>query len=127
NAPDLEALRTGAASARNLYPTSGSNIDKQHWVRRFAPGDGISTISGCSTEELANAIEEFVDGPLDLHQRMPVQQLVIMDGRKAEIKLVTRFHHAAADGLSAALWLSHQLRVAYEKEGPVTEVSAFQN
>lgn len=27
--------------------------------------------------------------------------------------LATRFHHAAADGLSAALWLGHQLSVAY--------------
>jgi hypothetical protein len=127
NAPGLEALRTGARSARNLYPTTGSKIDQQHWVRRSEPGQGISAISVFSTEDLAKAIEEFVDSPLDLHKRMPVQQLVIVDSVKDEVKLVTRFHHAVADGLSAAMWLSHQLRVAHEKESPVTEVSPFQN
>jgi hypothetical protein len=127
NAPDLEALRIGARSARNLYPATGSYIDQQHWIRLSQPGDGIKVISVSSTEDLAKAIEEFIDGPLDLHNRMPVQQLVVVDVVKNEVKLATRFHHAVADGLSAAMWISHQLRVAHEKTTPVAEASPFQN
>jgi hypothetical protein len=39
--------------------------------------------------------------------------------------LATRFHHAAADGLSAALWLGHQLSVVYGLTPPAnaTELS----
>ena len=75
NAPGLEALRTGARSARNLYPATGSYIDQQHWIRLSKPGDGISVTSVSSTADLAKAIEEFIDSPLDLHKQMPVQQL----------------------------------------------------
>ncbi|MEK6283228.1 MAG: hypothetical protein AABN95_22965 [Acidobacteriota bacterium] len=125
--PTLEALRTGARSARNFYPTTGSHIDKQHWIRFNEPADGVAAISGSSTEDPAKAIGEFLDRPFDLHLQMPVQQLVINDSINAEVKLLTRFHHAVADGLSAAMWLSHQLRVAHEKEAPVTQVSPFQD
>ena len=126
NAPGVEALRRGARSARNLYPATGSFINEQHWIRLNDPGDGISVISVSSTKDLAKAIEEFIDAPFDLHNQMPVQQLLILEVMKNEVKLVTRFHHAAADGLSAAMWLSHQLRVAQEKTAPVAEVSPFQ-
>lgn len=126
NAPDVEALRKGARSARNFYPTTGSHINKQRWVRFPEPEDGVAAISVSSPEHLTPAIEEFLDSPLDLHRQAPVQQLVILAGSNAEVKLVTRFHHAVADGLSAAMWLSHQLRVAFEKEAPVAEVSPFQ-
>ena len=126
NAPGLEALRTGARSARNLYPATGSHIDEQHWIRINEPGDGISVISVSSTEDLATAIEDFIGTPLDLRKQMPVQQLVIVDVGKNEVKLLTRFHHAVADGLSAAMWISHQLRVAGEKTAPVAEASPFQ-
>lgn len=50
-------------------------------------------------------IERFVNQRFDLN--CPIRQMV--DGTT----LATRFHHAAADGLSAALWLGHQLSVAY--------------
>jgi hypothetical protein len=125
--PGLEALRAGATSARNLYPATGSHIDQQHWIHLSKTGDGLSVISVSSTEAQAKAIEEFIDSPLDLHNRMPVQQLAIVNGVMDEVKLVTRFHHAVADGLSAAMWLSHQLRVAHQKVAPVAEVSPFQN
>jgi len=49
-------------------------------------------------------IERFVNEPFDLNYQ--IKQMV--DGAT----LATRFHHAAADGLSAALWLGHQLSVA---------------
>src|SRR6185369_13667802 len=36
-----------------------------------------------------------------------------------------RFHHAAADGFSAVLWLGHQLNVAYEIETDQLERGQF--
>jgi hypothetical protein len=42
-----------------------------------------------------------------------------------QFSLVTRFHHAAADGLSAALWLGHQLSVAYGFIEPETVSTTF--
>lgn len=127
NAPGVDALRAGARSARNFFPATGSYIDRHHWVRFTRPDDGVAAISVSSTEEVTKKIEEFLDSPFDLHLQMPVQQLVITNRITAEVKLVTRFHHAVADGLSAAMWLSHQLRVAHEKEAPVAEVSPFHN
>ena len=126
-APGLEALRAGARSARNFYPATGSYIYKQHWVRFIEPGDGVTAVSVSSSEDLLKAIEEFLDREFDLRRQMPVQQLAIMNGVDGEVKLVTRFHHAVADGLSAAMWLGHQLRVAYGKEASVAEVSPFQD
>src|ERR1041385_4550934 len=117
--PTLDALRAGATRARDLYPTAGANIHKQHWVRCFEPNGGISACSVSSTEEMVKAISEFVDNPFDLRRSMPVQQLVVIDTISGEVKLATRFHHAAADGFSALLWLNHQLRVARERESPV--------
>jgi len=61
NAPDVEALRKGARSARNFYPTTGSYINKQHWVRFPQPEDGVAAISVSSPEHLTRAIEEFLD------------------------------------------------------------------
>ncbi len=49
-------------------------------------------------------LEQFVNEPFTQY---PIKQM--MNGTT----LATRFHHAAADGLSAALWLGHQLSVAY--------------
>ena len=49
-------------------------------------------------------LEQFVNEPFDQY---PIKQM--LNGAT----LATRFHHAAADGLSAALWLGHQLSVAY--------------
>ena len=52
-------------------------------------------------------LERFVNNSFDLHLGYPIKQTLI------GATLATRFHHAAADGLSAALWLGHQLSVAY--------------
>src|SRR5688572_24307695 len=49
-------------------------------------------------------LEQFVNEPFT---RYPIKQM--LNGAT----LATRFHHAAADGLSAALWLGHQLSIAY--------------
>lgn len=125
--PGLDALRAGATSARNLYPTTGANIHKHHWVRCSEPDSGISACSVSSNEGMVKAISEFVDNPFDLRRSMPVQQLVVIEIISGDVKLATRFHHAAADGFSALLWLNHQLRVAREKESPVSQVSPFEN
>ena len=128
--PGLEALRAGARSARNRYPTTGSYIDKDRWVRCDELTDGVKVaapINGVGATNLIRAIEEFIDGPFDLRKQMPVQQLVIINGSGKPMTLVTRFHHAVADGLSAAMWLGHQLQVAYGHERAVTEASPFQD
>ena len=125
-APGVEALRTGARSARNFYPATGSRIANKRWVRFKEQGDGLVAVSASTGEDAAGAVEEFIDSPFDPREHMPVRQLVITSGGGAGVRLVTRFHHAAADGLSAALWLGHQLRVAYEVEPPAAKASPFE-
>ena len=49
-------------------------------------------------------LEQFVN---EAFTQYPIKQM--LNGAT----VATRFHHAAADGLSAALWLGHQLSVAY--------------
>lgn len=56
-------------------------------------------------------LERFVNESFDSY---PIKQM--MNGAT----LATRFHHAAADGLSAALWLGHQLSIAYGLTPPAT-------
>lgn len=56
-------------------------------------------------------LEQFVNEPFN---QFPIKQM--LNGST----LATRFHHAAADGLSAALWLGHQLSVAYGLTPPAT-------
>ncbi len=125
--PGLVALRAGAISARNRYPTTGSYIDKKQWVRFPEPGDGVRLVSTLSDGETTGAIEEFLDRSFDLRVQMPVQQLVIVNEGRRGVELVTRFHHAVADGLSAAMWLKHQLGVASGHETPVVQASTFEN
>lgn len=118
--PSLEDLRAGAASAMARYPISSCTLKKRSWVHAAqAPS---LPINGNGQPPL----ECFVNERFDLRRESPVRQvLFVEDGAR----LVTRFHHAVADGLSAALWLGHQLSVAYgliEPEriaAPVSEVS----
>jgi hypothetical protein len=121
--PGLPALRAGAISARNRYPTTGSYIDKKQWVRFPEQGDGVRLVSTLSDGETTRAIEELLDSSFDLSVQMPVQQLLIVNENRKGAELVTRFHHAAADGLSAAMWLRHQLGVAYGHETPAVQAS----
>lgn len=119
--PGLEALQTGARSARNLYPTTGSYIDKKQWLRFNLPRDEVTLVEASS--DPAVAIEDFLESPFDPRREVPVQQLLIENRSDLSAQLVTRFHHTVADGLSAALWLEHQLGVACGQESPVAEVS----
>jgi hypothetical protein len=125
-APSVAAMRAGAKSARNLYPTTGSHIQGERWLRFAEPSDGITSATTTASLTLADVVKAFLARPIDLGSQMPVQQLVITDGVSGRVKLVTRLHHAAADGLSAAQWIGHQLRVASGKEPPVLDVQPFQ-
>ncbi len=125
-APGIEALRVGAISARNLYPTTGSHLEGKHWVRFPHPEAGVGTVSIASSREITKVVNEFLERPIDLRTQMPVQQLVLVNETNSQVTLVTRFHHAVADGMSAAMWLGHQLRVAHGKETPVTSAAPFQ-
>ncbi len=58
-------------------------------------------------------LEAFVNKSFDLQLGYPIKQTLI------GAALATRFHHVAADGLSAALWLGHQLSVTYGLTPPV--------
>jgi hypothetical protein len=107
NAPSLENLRAGAASATKRYPLSGCTIKHRSWV--FAAGSVQLPLNGNS----APSLESFVNDRFDTRREAPVKQVLLTNGEHGAA-LVTRFHHTAADGLSAALWLGHQLGVAYE-------------
>lgn len=126
-APDIDAFRSGARSARNLYPQTGSYVDKQRWARFEEVSDGVAVLSSADSLASTKAIEEFVARPVDLRRQLPVQQLIICNSPEATVQLVTRFHHAVADGLSAGMWLGHQLRVTYGLESPVARPSSFRN
>jgi hypothetical protein len=113
--PDIAALQAGARSARKRYRTSGSHLKRQAWVYH-EPRDELEIVS---TSEPRQAIERFIDRRFDPRRSCPVRQVLILD-RRGHATLVTRFHHAAADGLSAAMWLGHQLSVAYGVAVPDT-------
>ena len=99
--PSLERLRAGAESAMKRFPTSGSIVRNRRWVYKPEP----VIING------RTALSSFMNEHLDLRAGVPVRQMFIT--HESEACLATRFHHAAADGLSAVLWLGHQLSVAY--------------
>ena len=112
--PDVERFYAGARSAMNRFPTSACSVAGGEWVWRGNRSFKLETSS---------AIEVFINKRFDLRHEPPVKQLLVLNGSSA--RLATRFHHAAADGLSAALWLGHQLNVAYGLETPLLEPRQF--
>ncbi len=123
-APSLEALQRGARSARNLYPTTGSHIKNYHWRRFTEPADGVEVAAATGDENSATAIEAFLKTPFDPHTQMPVRQLVVRS-ESGRVRIISRFHHTAADGLSAAMWLAHQLGVARGEISSTTDANVF--
>ena len=119
--PGLEALQAGARSARKLYPTTGSYIDKKQWLRFNLPREEVNLVEASSDPVVT--IQELLESPFDPRREVPVQQLLVENRGDLSAQLVTRFHHAVADGLSAALWLEHQLGVACGQESPVASAS----
>lgn len=120
NMPSLERLLAGATSARNLYPITASMTDGRRWVRAEGPVDDVVALVGSTDAAAVGVLQDFVDSPFDLRMQAPVRQLRLAAGFGNDV-LATRFHHAAADGASAAMWLMHQLRVALGKERPLSE------
>ena len=106
---DLDALRLGAESARRMFPTSGSRLRWNRWVQERETSKESMTTAICS--DAASAIHNFINRPLDPQIDLPVQQLAITSSTCQSTTVVTRFHHAVADGMSAALWLRHQFEV----------------
>ncbi|HKP83350.1 MAG TPA: hypothetical protein VJT69_15070, partial [Pyrinomonadaceae bacterium] len=116
DAPAVDRFYAGAKSAMNRFPTSACCVDGQAWVWRENKYFKIEVATS------AAEIERFIDEPFDLRRERPVKQILILDGG---VRLATRFHHSAADGLSAALWLGHQLNVAYGLESAQSEPREF--
>ena len=108
--PNIDALRAGAHSGLKRFPVSGCSIEGKRWVWQDDPQFELQSVS---------ELEVFINEPFDLRHGIPVKQCI------SGTRLATRFHHAAADGLSAALWLGHQLNVAYRLEPPQTKRAPF--
>jgi hypothetical protein len=117
--PSLDRLRAGAASATNRYPVSACTIKNRSWVPA-ANGRAQLPLNGNRPPSL----DSFVNERFDARRESPVKQLLRTNGDNGAA-LVTRFHHTAADGLSAALWLGHQLGVAYQLIEPETTPVPF--
>jgi hypothetical protein len=113
--PSFDALRRGAESATKRFPLSGSTIKNRSWI--YDARLSVERING-------HSVETFVNERFDLRRQNPVKQIVSACGDD-QVGLITRFHHAAADGMSAALWLGHQLSVAYGLIEPVTTPGSF--
>ncbi|MFN2405265.1 MAG: hypothetical protein ABR594_04350 [Pyrinomonadaceae bacterium] len=119
NPPSLENLRAGAHSATNRYPVSACTIKNRSWL--FSTnGRPQLPLNGNGTQSL----DSFVNDRFDTRREAPVKQILFANDAD-ETCLVTRFHHTAADGLSAALWLGHQLGVAYNLIEPETGPASF--
>jgi hypothetical protein len=114
--PEVDRFYAGAKSAMNRFPTSACCVDGAAWVWRENKYFKLEIVT------TGSAIERFIDEPFDLRRQPPVRQMLILDGGA---RLATRFHHSAADGLSAALWLGHQLNVAYGLEAVQCERGEF--
>jgi hypothetical protein len=113
--PDVDRFYDGARSAMNRYPASACSVAGRAWRENRYFNLEIS--------ETESRLERFIDERFDLRRQPPVKQLLLLNGSRA--RLATRFHHAAADGLSAALWLGHQLNVAYDLGKPQLERALF--
>lgn len=101
----IDALRAGAASAMTRFPVSSCTLKKRNWTCTATPPSLPLNGNG------QPSLERFVNERFDVRRESPVRQVLFVDS-ETEARLVTRFHHTAADGLSAALWLGHQLSVA---------------
>ena len=124
DAPEVDRFYAGAKSAMNRFPTSACCIDGQTWVWRENKYFKVEIATTASEFETQAAIERFVDEPFDLRRQPPIKQIVVLDG-SSRTRLATRFHHSAADGLSAAQWIGHQLNVAYGLEAAQLDCGEF--
>jgi len=119
-APDVDSFYAGARSAMNRFPISACSVVGRAWVWRENRYFKLAVAEG----EDRTAIEKFIDERFDLRREPPVKQLLMLS-ESGCTRLATRFHHAAADGLSAAQWVGHQLNVAYGLEPGQDEPGRF--
>lgn len=117
--PSLDRLRAGAASATHRYPVSACTIKNRTWVNGKHEHAQLP-LNG----NLPPSLESFVNERFDARRETPVKQLLLTNDENSA-SLVTRFHHIAADGLSAALWLGHQLGLAYQLIEPDNTPASF--
>jgi hypothetical protein len=105
-----EMLQAGAISATHLFPTSGSRVVSRSW--QWENTDPFDTYEAEDLPSAERAIHDFVNGGKDPHSDIQVRQLLVTVRSSDEVTLVSRFHHCAFDGVSAALWIFHQMMVA---------------
>jgi hypothetical protein len=109
--PTSHQLAAGTLSARDRYPTSGSVLVDTEWREStVAPVIEWRTVDPRDADLGA---ARFIDLPWDLEKTPPVRQQMLEFSDGTGGLLVTRFHHAAADGVAACLWLQHQLATAF--------------
>lgn len=119
NPPSLEQLRAGANSAMKRFPVSGSTIRNRRWIYAAKRNSELPVFANGQP-----SLETFVNERFDVRVQPPVKQILKESG-DSEACLVTRFHHTAADGMSAALWLGHQFSVAYGFAEPENSPALF--
>lgn len=111
---DLEA---GARSAQRRFPSTAAVLAGREWRSVPEPIDALA----CRTLPITlvhQAVRAWIDEPSNLTTLVPVRQLFITCPGESGALLVTRFHHAAADGLAAMMWLREQLGVACGLRAP---------
>ena len=117
---DFDGLQLGAESARKLFPKTRCRLRRNEWVKDVR--SSLNGIRVASCTDPTSTIRDFINRSFDPEQELPVQQLIVTSHSDAKTILVTRFHHAACDGMSAALWLRHQLEVAQGAKAPLTQI-----
>ncbi len=118
-----EMLRKGAVSATHLFPTSGSRVVGRSW--EWQDTDPFDIYEAEDPLDAHTAIEAFVNGGKDPHLDVQVRQLLVKTRSTNEVTLVSRFHHCAFDGVSAALWIFHQMMVASGQVEPETSLGSW--
>jgi hypothetical protein len=118
-------LQAGADSARRAFPVSACRIERDAWVTPRDLSTMPAVARAADEDERRSMVARFVDAPLDPTREPPVRQVAILDSPGPGLLLATRVHHAAADGLSALLWIAHELEVAAGVRAPHTAGSGI--
>ncbi len=122
--PGKAALRAGAQSACHTFPSSGSKVVGRCW-EWIEDDSALTECVVASSTAGREAMEHFVDAPFDPHEGRPVRQMLVVEADSGDVRLVTRLHHCAFDGISAGLWLMVQLSVAAGTMPAVDEVQPW--
>lgn len=114
----LERLEAGAAEARRRYPRSAARLTGLEW-RAITDCAKIRSERVANEEEARSLIQTWMTEPFHPSRDVPIRQLLIEhrapESPTSRWELTTRFHHAAGDAVSLALWLQAQLGVAFAK------------